>query len=653
MVPDERSFRLPNAFAQLIDALTSFRIESNLFDFSFLFRNKLISHQIWIFQFMNRIYHDISSVHVSHTLNCMGDRPRLHYRPVWRLSFVWHIKYDCFVNINGFYGVAQNEVNFCLFLPRRFQSREMASRPSCPSEKKVLMRKANLSSTVLDYYNKFGQNRDLEKYLRLRRQNSSKSSSDGSLYNFERTNTAAETERVRKSLQKLNVSDGKDAKVASATPDANAVEASSGARGKPTEKSSAATGEQIKIQKILRKKSKSKSYNVSMESNIEINMPPPPPSYSLPELTNRADLTTADSLKSMPKQLQFQSCETQTASPLPSDIPQSTTQVTPIDGSQVVPHVVEQVVAQVVESVVKSKPTTEECAVETSPASSIASAKTRLEWDSMADVGYKQIIDFKSKSNSNLSTFEKDALTKFFARRGLNFDDKLVIIASPDERTKLQKRKITKSAIEMRQKSYNESWRSFSKPDKNNKRDEEPTTSRSGRGHWKMALMKYQEKYGRAPETDETLQPPSDSLQLSQPQGHSTPFTIEASGTSAGGDDPKLHNRAEKSCQTSYSQLKIERKQSVASVGIQIDIGEWASQTNELQGLMAFQILNRWGGSNRARAHCRGGTIRKSWEVHAKQRSEHDLFSELRIRCGEILHKFRRPVAHRRKCAWP
>lgn len=436
-----------------------------------------------------------------------------------------------------------------------------------PTEKKLFMKKSNLSSTVLDYYNKFGQNRDLEKYLRLRRQNSSKSSSDGSLYNFERTNSAAEAERVRKSLQKLNVSEESGAKVAdrSLLPEKNVAETSASVKDKSSGQASAAAGEQIKIQKVLRKKSKSKSYNVSMESNIEINMPPPLPSYSLPELANKVDINASDLLEPMPTRLQFQTSETQTIDPLLGALPQT---------SKIVEPIVQQVVAQVEDAIAKRIPA-DECAAETSPASSIASAKMRLEWDSMADVGYNRIIDFKSKSNSNLSTFEKDALTKFFARRGLNFDDNLVIIASPDERSKLQKRKITKSVIEMRQKSDNEHWHSLAKLERNKKPDGKQAVPRSGRGHWKTALMKYQQKYGQIVTADETLQPPSDSLQLSLPQGQSTPFAIEASSKSAIRENPIDSERVEKSCQTSLSLPKVDRKQSVVSVGIQIDIGEY------------------------------------------------------------------------------
>lgn len=447
----------------------------------------------------------------------------------------------------------------------------MASRkPPLPTERKNLMKKTNLSSTVLEYYNKFGQNRELEKYLRVRRQNSSKSSSDGSLYNFERTNTAAETERVRKSLQKLNMSDEKDPKntTVDSSAEQNTAGISASARDKSSGKSGAITGEQIKIQKMLRKKSKSKSYNVSMESNIEINMPPPPPSHSLPELINKVDIVKADLLKPMPKRLQFQTSETQTASPMPDEVlTHSTPRLTRTQ------PIVQQIVAQVEDSIVKGKSADEKSAIESSPASSIASAKMRLEWDSMADVGYNRIIDFKSKSNSNLSTAEKDALTKFFARRGLNFDDNLVIIASPDERSKLQKRKITKSAIEMRQKSDNESWHSFSKSERSNKRDGKEQVSRSSRDQWKMALMKYQQKYGPTVAANKTQPPSTDSLQLSLPQGHSTPLAIEASSQSVVQGDPVDNERVEKSCQTSLSLPKAERKQSVASVGIQIDIG--------------------------------------------------------------------------------
>lgn len=440
----------------------------------------------------------------------------------------------------------------------------MASRKSLPTAKGILMKKTNLSSTVLDYYNKYGQNRDLEKYLRLRRQNSSKSSSDGSLYNFERTNTAGETERVRKSLQKLNVSEEKDEKVAAdllAQPQAGGASADVNDND-----SAAAASDQIKIQKSFRKKSKSKSYNVSMESNIEINMPPPPlPSHSMPELATEMVTVPVNV-----KQLQFQSCETQTINPMSDE---------PLQRSACKESTAEQAIAQAErsdEAIVKAN-AVDECAAETSPASSIASAKMRLEWDSMADVGYNKIIDFKSKSNSNLSTFEKDALTKFFARRGLNFDDNLVIIASPDERTKLQKRKLTQSAIEVRQKSDHENWQSMSKKsEKNAKRaEQQQMVSRSSRGHWKTALLKYQQKYGQNITADETVQPASDSLHLSLPQGHSTPLSIQLSSELAMQSEQAECERVEKSCQTTLSLPKSYRKQSVASVGIQIDIGKY------------------------------------------------------------------------------
>lgn len=427
------------------------------------------------------------------------------------------------------------------------------------------MKKANVSSTVLDYYNKFGQNRDLERYLRVRRQNSSKSSSDSSLFNFERTNSATETEQVRKSLQKLNVSDGKGAAAEDLPSVRNIFEpevtAAAADGTKPKAKSGDAVGEQIKIQKSLRKKSKSKSYNVSMESNIEINMPPPPPSHSLPELgPNKSDCRSPEIRK--PKQIQFQSCETQTIYSSPEEPEPQMLRGPPIVPKKIAPSEKAAVI-----------PTqTEEIVVETSPASSIASAKMRLEWDSMADVGYNRIIDFKSKSNSNLSTSEKHALTKFFAHRGLDFDDNLVIIASPDDR-KLHKKKMTKSAIEMRQKSDNVNWHSPSKTTRMDKREGTDEMSQRRRDQWKNALMKYQQKYGPIAAAEETLPPPTDSLHLSMPQGHSTPLAIE--GTSKSMADPVELKCVEKSCQTSllYSE---ERKPSLASVGIQIDIGTYS-----------------------------------------------------------------------------
>lgn len=54
-----------------------------------------------------------------------------------------------------------------------------------------------LSSTVLDYYYKYGENRDLEKYLRFKR-STNKSSSDSSSRTNEYSSLRSNYERITK-----------------------------------------------------------------------------------------------------------------------------------------------------------------------------------------------------------------------------------------------------------------------------------------------------------------------------------------------------------------------------------------------------------------------------------------------------------------------
>lgn len=147
------------------------------------------------------------------------------------------------------------------------------------------MQTSKLSSTVLDYYYKYGQNRDLEKYLRLKRQSTSKSSSDSSLKNYGSADSSTlDCKRITKSMEKLNFSDRKiqfndehsdhDQQRNRSNTNPNADESNRNKleyKKKPDESQPIKIGK--KTQHQWKSKSKSKSYNFNVESSIEINLP--------------------------------------------------------------------------------------------------------------------------------------------------------------------------------------------------------------------------------------------------------------------------------------------------------------------------------------------------------------------------------------------
>lgn len=438
-----------------------------------------------------------------------------------------------------------------------------------------------LSSTVLDYYYKYGENRDIEKYLRFKR-SASKSSSDSSSRNNEYSSLRSDYERITKSMDKLHLPENpreRDIKSRETRSTENITET---ANQSQKEMPSNDTENRIKIEKkeqqTVKSKTKSKSYNLSLESSIEVSLPP---SHSLSALSKEF---SAASNKSPTKNVSLETTHTQTEDFSPTNrqhsfMESSHTQTDAIPSGLELSSIEKPKLKKSV-SIGKSKKdgalNVEESILETSPASSVASAK-RLEWDSMADVGYNKFIDFKSQSNSNLSTFEKNALTKFFAKRGLNFDDNLVIIAPCDKRSPLQKRKFTQSAVEMR-----ETNKYTSEPNQLS-----PATSKH---LWERAIDKYREKYGKsknaAPESTTGI----DSMQfmsLSMAPHHSTPVAVEAKKQPLMQD--KCENtepeRVEKSCQTGGIQFE--------TVGIQVDEQRIAYTSRPVQTDIGNQLKRK------------------------------------------------------------
>lgn len=437
------------------------------------------------------------------------------------------------------------------------------------------MKKSKLSSTVLDYYYKYGQNRDLEKYLRLKRCNSSKSSSDcSSTKNIECNNLSGESERAAKSLEKLNLSDRKSKQKTGEnreTKSSDNLSDNSKATNSQTKKSD---GHRIKIEKKTREtikgKSKSKSYNLNLESSIEINLPP---SCSMPILPFQKENETN---KQSTQTFFYETTETQTEVYSPKRLEAKPLEMASEQKSLEKPIVPARISAPPPLVAEEPKSLTDNIQ-ESSPASSVASAKVRLEWDSMADIGYNKIIDFKSQSNSNLTTFEKNALTKFFAKRGLNFDDNLVIVASPDKLSPLQKRKFTQSAIEMREAKQLQS----------SMKDASPLSNKQ---LWENALVKYRQKYGKekrieamaaknAPVSTQMVPNTTDSIRFTSlaEANHSTPVA----GTSAESKSKNLEievaklSLIEKACQTAV--IDVE------AIGVQVEQPSVSQATKSVQ----------------------------------------------------------------------
>lgn len=451
---------------------------------------------------------------------------------------------------------------------------------------------SKLSSTVLDYYYKFGQNRDLEKFLRLKR-NNSKSSSDsvGSSRNCDYSNLQTETDRITKSMERLYLPGSETGAKRRETRETKSTENICDSTDDFKEEIKPIDDNRIKIEKksqqSVKNKSKSKSYNLNLESSIEINLPPTNP------LQQTQTTPIIPQKKTSPKHQSLQTSQTQTdehsfQSSKHLLFETSQTQTDTVIPDAVVPSSIGKEKPKKSVSIEETKLTQpakpyEESMQETSPASSVASAKVRLEWDSMADIGYNKIIDFKSQSNSNLTHSEKDALTKFFARRGLNFDDNLVIIAPSDKRSPMQKRKFTQSAVEMRETQKYTSEQSNLSPTINKEL-------------WKKALDKYRDKYGKSKQNLlESTTSAVDSTQfmsLSMAAHHSTPLAASTDDAKQF-EQPSRENkptfrdkcentepeRMEKSCQTGGIRfeaigIQVEESRVVqASKPVQTDIG--------------------------------------------------------------------------------
>lgn len=371
-----------------------------------------------------------------------------------------------------------------------------------------------LSKTILDYYTKYGQNRDLEKYLRFRkcRGNSSGSGcSDVQVCGTDRLCRSMETlGELRKKLSGSDTDENKSEKeglkatLNITTPNESKTPPLSDNNRSPTTKPEA-----VKVKLKSERKSKKKSFNFNMESNIVINVSP-----------KKDGETAASGIPEHPS-LVKRDFESQTEDMLPKKLNYPETPAKPMAESQA-----------------KLEITIDE-PQSISPASSLASVsnKHRLEWDSMADVGYeKSAITAAGNLRSQetrLSSLEKSGLKKFFAERGLSVQDDFVVIATT-----------SKSAEKSIEKGKNivEPLPVAAAESKNQK---------EAKKKWKIALEKYRLKY-----LNETL---ASNFNINESAVHSTPEPQSNPKQSKSTQEKphaeviteKIKNEIEKSCQTS------------------------------------------------------------------------------------------------------
>lgn len=347
----------------------------------------------------------------------------------------------------------------------------------------------SLSASILDYYHSYGQNRDLEKYLRIRRSNS-KSSSDGSIQGLP-TSKQNNYERLGKSLENLNTLNIYKTKSSEKLRDVKSVEKHDkeiiiksqqqtdeqvNNEGSKKSKSSNDLHINAKDSQNFSKSTKSKSYNFNMESNIEITFKPP-------------KTIDAENKDTQNRKLILESSETQTD--VITSVENKKYPDTPIGKLLKIP----------------SKETTKR---PVSPASSVTSIKGPLEWDSMADVGYEQPLEIRQ--SMALTTMERSALKKFFTHHGIYLDENKMNL----DKTTADNIKDNDTLVKNIEPKTVPTDKNLIGSNKNNL--------------WETALKKYRGKYLKN----------SSELSITDPEIHSTPLPDTSQGAI-----PKKHTIAQ------------------------------------------------------------------------------------------------------------
>lgn len=327
-------------------------------------------------------------------------------------------------------------------------------------------RSKSLSSSILDYYTRYGQNRDLEKYFRYRRHNAAtgqRSSSDessvfvlaASSSQQQIASTDADTSReVFVSSQSLNRNRVGGAK-------ATASVGSQSARSVGDHRSSERVAGTVPMQRMaapaassrsetdLSSARKSRTHSkgtksaasrslYSLTSNIEINIS----NLDLPAARPAADeyrfwresSSTQTANDALVKSAAV-SKSTETVGQPPLEVQQPPKAVSFSADRLVVEAEAEPPISLDAHADLSLTSGPRPSSANSSIVSMATAAnKPRLEWDSLADVGYEKASqtdvdqrltqsDGGAAGPMSLSTFERAALQKFFDDRGLAFDD--------------------------------------------------------------------------------------------------------------------------------------------------------------------------------------------------------------------------------------
>ncbi|XP_035779001.1 uncharacterized protein LOC118459580 [Anopheles albimanus] len=310
-----------------------------------------------------------------------------------------------------------------------------------------------VTDLIMHYYLQHGRNRDLEKYLRLRRLSSAtRSSSDGSLPNLCPGSGCAGSERsgAGRSMENLSTlrQEAERQELAEGEQSMHCKNASAGS-GKSVSKSSnssakqaggegeAVGGDAAKGVTVREKKVEQKSgrnFNFNLESVIEINLPPPPtitiaggaaaapivpPSIMCSQMAAAPvqPPASASEKRDRPSRLVVHENSTQTPvtpedDPIRPVVKPSSTSALPVGGNE--------------ETLDSTK--------DLSPGSSVASNRQKLEWDSLGDIGYDSSERLQFCGAADLNETEKRCLQRYFARKGLTFDRSVVVVRQREEK---------------------------------------------------------------------------------------------------------------------------------------------------------------------------------------------------------------------------
>uniref|UniRef100_A0A182MNH9 Uncharacterized protein n=1 Tax=Anopheles culicifacies TaxID=139723 RepID=A0A182MNH9_9DIPT len=298
-----------------------------------------------------------------------------------------------------------------------------------------------VTDLIMHYYMEHGRNRDLEKYLRLRRMsNATRSSSDGSLpcldelqrracrsacdrsgvgksmENLSTLRKKAEQQQLEESEKSLRNASAESAKsVAKNSPDKVGTDAGGGS-------TDANKGVTVKETKVEHKSGR--NFNFNLESVIEINLPPPS-TITLGVPTTAAPVAAITYTQPEPLP-QSQSVMKQISPRIV--VHENSTQTVASEDDPIRPVVKSHIPGNAEEPLDSTK--------DLSPVSSIASNKQRLEWDSLGDIGYDSSERLQFCGAADLNETEKRCLQRYFARKGLTFDRSVIVVRQREEKEK-------------------------------------------------------------------------------------------------------------------------------------------------------------------------------------------------------------------------